>query len=152
LSKNSVSEKVSQNIVETTTEASSSLKLNRFGIIFEIVSIEMFDSTVTINLELTSTKDDRNIRFILYDRNFYTRLFDDSGNEFKPNRMSIANNSTTREVNNDIVQNIKTPATLIFNNVNKDLNKISLFELGIYTDNYDMFRVKYRDLKIKKIN
>lgn len=149
--------KVEETAVDTiqpavTDTGETILKLNRFGIIFEVISVEMFEKTLTINMEITSTKDDRNLSLIHYYTKFHTRIFDNFGNEYQPNRLSIANNSKTSTVTNYIVQNIKTPATLIFNNINSDATKLPLFDLGVTTDNYDSFRVKYRNLEIKKID
>ena len=144
----------SQEISEENTRNSenNSLILNRFGIIFEILSVEMFESTLTINMTITSTKDDRSLSLLHYYAKYYTRMFDNFGNEYQPNRLSLANNSKTGTVRNDIIQNIKTPATLIFNNVNRNISKVSLFDLGVETDNLNLFRVKFRDLQIKKID
>lgn len=132
------------------SETQSNFIFERYGVVFELVSCEMFDDTIIIKLLINSKNDDRSVKIIHGYSKFFSRLFDDLGNEYKPSTLKFANKSKNRSVTHNLVANITSPASLIFKNVNKNATLVPLFDLGIWMEESGNFRVSFRNIPIKK--
>ena len=126
------------------------LILERFGVVYEITSCEMYEDQVVLNLNITNKKDDQNLKLLVWDRNLRCRIIDDLGNEYIPQKLNFANKSKNGDIGVNLVSGISTKASLIFKNVNKGIGSISKFDLGVWTKESDSFRVTFRDIPITK--
>lgn len=135
---------------EIESETQSNIKFERYGVVFELVSCEMFDNTIIIKLQITSINNDCSVKILHGSVKLGSRLFDDLGNEYKPSTLKFANKSKNRSVKNNLVAKITSPASLIFKKVNKNATLVPLFNLGIWMKESGNFRVSFRDIPINK--
>lgn len=117
---------------------------------FEVVSCEMVDRTLIIEFVITNKIDDRELDIHHKYRRPYSRIFDEAGNEFKPQTVKFANKTNDGHITHNLVSEIPTAASLIFQKVNKDIKSISLFELGLWTKDNGNFKVTFRNIPITK--
>ena len=150
------SEKIEEPIVETTTNPVMEtpaepgvLSLERFDIVFEITSCEMYEDQIVLELLINNIGDDRDVTMLGWGRN-RTRIFDDAGNEFFPSKINFANKSNTGTVKIMLVNGVPTKASLIFKDIKKNAEKLAKFDLGIWTQESDEFRMTFRDIPIEK--
>jgi len=134
-------------------EASASptgLTLERFGVIYEVTSCEMYEDQIILNMNITNTGDDRDLTLIAWNRSFKSRIIDDLGNEYFTSKINFANKSKNGDVSVNLVSDVTTKASLIFKKVNKKIELISKFDLGVWSDQSDNLRVTFRDITITK--
>jgi hypothetical protein len=110
----------------------------------------MFDNQLLIRLNLLNSKDDKVVQIRGWHGEKYTRFFDNDGNEYKPEKVSLANQSQQRDVKSMLIQDIPTSATIQFKDVKNSAEKIAKFDLGIWTEEAGYFHVSFRDLQIDK--
>lgn len=138
------------NVKKEASADPTGLILERFGVIYEVTSCEMFEDQVVVNLNITNTSDDRDLKLIVWNRELRCRIIDDLGNEYIPNKINFANKSENGDVSVNLVSGISTKASLIFKKVNKRAELISKFDLGVWSEQSDTFRVTFRDIPIVK--
>ena len=141
-------EKTQDPVVETPSEPGQ-FKLERFDIIYEITSCEMYEDQIVLEMQITNIGDDRNVTILGWGRD-RSRIIDDAGNEFFQQKVNFANKSNNGDVQHTLVSEIPTKASLIFKEINKKALKISKFDLGIWTEESDSFRISFRDIPIEK--
>jgi PEGA domain len=143
-----VLEESTEPIVETPSEPSQ-FSLERYDIVFEITSCEMYEDQIVMELEVTNNGDDRDVTMLGWGRN-RTRIFDDVGNEFFPQKINFANKSNSGDVKIMLVNGVPTKASLIFKDIKKKAVKLTKFDMGIWTQESDSFRMTFRDIQIEK--
>ncbi|MFO7896166.1 MAG: hypothetical protein R6U84_04470 [Candidatus Cloacimonadales bacterium] len=122
----------------------------RLGIEFTVTYVEMFDNQLLIRLSLLNNKDDKEVQIRGWHGDKYTRFFDNDGNEYKPEKVTLANQSQQRDVKSMLIQDIPTTATIQFKDVKNSAENIAKFDLGIWTEESGYFHVSFRDLQIDK--
>ena len=136
-------------VVKETPVQTGKFILERFNIIFEITSCEMYENQIVINLNITNQDDDKELK-LLYWTNSRSRIIDDLGNEYFPYKINFANKSHEGDVEHTLVTGIVTKASLIFKKINKNAVAISKFDLGIWSQQFDYLRISFRDIPIDK--
>ncbi len=126
------------------------LTLERFGVIYEVTSCEMYEDQIILNMNITNTGDDRDLTLIAWNRSFKSRIIDDLGNEYFTSKINFANKSKNGDVSVNLVSDVTTKASLIFKKVNKKIGLISKFDLGVWLEQSDNLRVTFRDIPITK--
>lgn len=127
----------------------SEFKLERFDVVYEITSCEMYEDQIVIELMIENVGDDREVT-IIGRHGFRTRMFDDSGNEFFPAKFNFANKTDSSNLGIMLVNSVPTKASLIFREINKNAEKIAKLDLGIWMKEADSFRMTFRDIPIEK--
>ena len=117
---------------------------------FEVISCKMVDRTLIIEFVIKNKIDDRELDIHHKYRKPYSRIFDEIGNEFFPQTVKFANKTNDGHIVHNLVSEIQTAASLIFQKVNRDIKLISLFELGLWTKDNGSFKVAFRDIPIIK--
>jgi PEGA domain len=135
--------------VEKTPVEPGKLSLERFEIVYEITSCEMYEDQIVINMMINNTGDDREVSLLGWGKN-RSRMIDDAGNEFFPNKNNFANKSTNGDVKITLVNDIPTKASMIYKKINKKATSISKFDLGVWTEKSGDFRMTFRDIPIEK--
>jgi len=135
-------------VVDTPSEPSQ-FELERFEITFKITSCEMYEDQIVLNMLIENIGDDREVTMLNWGRE-RTRIFDDAGNEFFPMKINFANKSSNGDIKLTLVNGIPTKASMIFKKINRKAVSISKFDLGIWTEQSDRFRVTYRNIPIEK--
>ncbi len=138
------------NVKKEASADPTGLTLERFGVIYEVTSCEMYEDQVVVNLDITNTSDDRDLKLIVWNRNLTCRIIDDLGNEYFPSKINFANKSKNGDISVNLVSGISTKASLIFKKVNKRIESIPKFDLGVWSEQSDSFRVTFRDIPIVK--
>lgn len=136
-------------VEEPLPESTTPLKLERFDVVYEITSCEMYENQIVVELMITNLGDDRDVTILGWGSQ-RTRMFDDSGNEFFPEKLNFANKSNSSDIKIMLVNNVPTRASLIFRDINKNATKIAKLDLGIWLKEADSFRITYRDIPIVK--
>ena len=121
-----------------------------YDFVFEVTSCEMVDRTLIIEFVINNKIDDRELDIHRKYHKPHSRIFDEAGNEYKPQTVKFANKTNDGHITHNLVSEIPTAASLIFQKVNKDIKLISLFELGLWTKDNGSFKVTYRDIPITK--
>ena len=121
-----------------------------YDFIFQVVSCEMVDRTLIIEFKITNKIDDRELDIHHKYRRPHSRIFDETGNEFFPQTVKFANKTNDGHITHNLVSEIQTAASLIFQKVNKDIKLISLFELGLWAKDNGNFKVSFRNIPITK--
>ncbi|NQV18896.1 MAG: PEGA domain-containing protein [Armatimonadetes bacterium] len=121
-----------------------------YDFIFAVVSCEMVDRTLIIEFVITNKIDDRELDIHRKRYSPHSRIFDEAGNEYKPQTVKFANKTNDGHIKHNLVSEIPTAANLIFQKVNKDIKLISLFELGLWTKDNGNFKVSFRNIPIIK--
>ena len=103
------------------------------------------------SLLVTNRRDDRELHLnaacdVCYDMN--TRIFDDSGNEYKWSDLQIGNKRGDRHVKGLLVSGVPTKMVISFNRVPASLNKVSLLDLGCHSKGD--FRVQSRNIPLTR--
>jgi len=141
-------EKSTEPVIEKKSEPGQ-FSLERFDVIYEITSCEMYEDQIVLEMKITNNGDDRDVEIKNWGRQ-RTRIFDDAGNEFFPNKLNFANKSTNGDVKIMLVNGVPTNASLIFKEIKKKAVKLAKFDLGIWTQESDAFRMTFRDIPIEK--
>jgi len=70
--------------------------------------------------------------------------------EYFTSKVNFANKSKNGDITVNLVSGISTKASLIFKKVNKNIGTVSKFDLGVWSEQSDNFRVTFRDIPITK--
>ena len=145
-------EKVVEVPVTKTPQEPSEFSLERFDVIYKITSCEMYEDQIVINMNIRNIGDDRDLKLLLHPGHgdYKSRIIDDAGNEFLPKKLNFANKSSGGDVQINLVSDITTKASLIFKKVNKKATSISKFDLGVWSQQSDKFRMTFRNIPITK--
>ncbi len=134
---------------EEQTSEPAEFKLERFDVVYEITSCEMYEDQIVIDLNIENIGDDREVTILGW-RGFRTRMFDDAGNEFFPTKFNFANKTNNGDITIMLVNGVPTKASLIFRDIRKQAEKITKLDLGIWMQESDSFHMTFRDIPIKK--
>jgi len=135
--------------MEKLPAQSGKLVLERFEIVYEITSCEMYEDQIVLNMMIENIGDDCEVTLLGWGRS-RSRIIDDAGNEFFPQKINFANKSNSGDVKITLVNDIPTKASMIFKKINKRAASISKFDLGVWTEQSDDFRMTFRDIPIEK--
>ena len=134
----------------TEPEKPQKFVVELYDFIVEVVSCEMVDRTLIIEFVITNKIDDRELDIRRKRYSPHSRIFDEAGNEYKPQTVKFANKTNDGHITHNLVSEIPTAASLIFQKVNKDIKLISLFELGLWAKDNRNFKVTFRNIPITK--
>jgi len=120
---------------------------------FELKSCEIKDRTVTCSLIITNnTEDDRELVIWFYK----TKIYDQSGNEYMVCKVKLANSSSrpnpsckwggSSRIAKLLIPGVPTPATLVFEKVSSEAERISLLNLNLGS----MGDVKFRNIPLAR--
>ncbi|MCF7793217.1 MAG: PEGA domain-containing protein [Candidatus Cloacimonetes bacterium] len=140
-------EPIEEPVMETDEPAE--FKLERFDVVYEITSCEMYEKQIVIELMIENIGDDREVTILGW-RGFRTRMFDDAGNEFFPAKFNFANKTNNGDITIMMVNGVPTKASLIFRDINNSAEKIVKLDLGIWMQESDSFRMTFRDIPMEK--
>jgi len=135
--------------VATINVQPNDFSLERFHIRYEVTSCEMYEDQFVIEMKITNLADDRDVTILDWGNN-RTRVFDDEGNEYYPGKINFANKSGSGDVKSMLVNGIVTDASFVFKKINKQANSISKFDLGIWMEESDDFRMTFKNIPIEK--
>ena len=94
--------------------------------------------TITCHLLLTSNEFDRTITLCAQGRDFCVKnkstLFDDLGNQYFATKVTIANNEDDRILEQRLIADIPTDATIVFENLSTRATSISVLDIKFYID------------------
>lgn len=148
-------DKIVEKIVEVPVEIQprpnepTLMSISRFDLIFDVLSCELYDDQLIINLTITNNAFDRDVKILGWGNNF-CRIIDDSGNEYKPSQFNFSNKSYHADIKATLVQGIPTSASLVFKEVNRNMSSLALFDLGIWTEENNDFRINFRNVPLQK--
>jgi TolB-like protein len=133
----------------STTKALMSVEEKAF--LFEIQSCKLFGQTITCSLLVTNKGNDRELHInaecdACYDLN--TRIFDDSGNEYRWSDLQIGNKRGDKQVKNLLVSGIPTKMVISFARVPERLNRVSLLDIGCHSKGG--FRVQFHNVPLNR--
>jgi len=131
-------------------EKSQKFVVELYDFIFEVTACEMVDRTLIIEFVINNKIDDRELDIHRKRYSPHSRIFDEAGNEYKPQTVKFANKTNDGHITHNLVSEIPTTASLIFQKVDKDIKSISLFELGLWTKDNGNFKVSFRNIPITK--
>jgi len=153
---NLLSEHISNKDVLNTNSGQNKefiLESNEFR--FHLTECKILGNTITCNLLITNLIEDR--EFMLYS-GYVTRLFDDFGNEYYPDNITLGNKYCSggyfspgepHRVSSMLISNVPIKSTIKFNNVNNNIKVISLLEIACTF--WVNGEPKYFNLKFKNI-
>ena len=124
-------------------------KVEESNFSFELKECRMSGTNVTCHLLITNNDQDRKLR-IDGGRNFYaplSRIFDDSGNEYKAIEARLGRKKGDQPTIL-LISGIPTRASICFGKVALKTNMITLLELGCEAGKD--FRVQFRDIPLSK--
>jgi TolB-like protein len=121
-------------------------KVEQKNFTFELLQCKMSGNTITCDLLITNTDQDRNLLISSdCDWSHKTRMFDDKGYENKGSEIRIAGNHNASL----LVSGIATRASITFDNISPEANKISLMEVCCSSDG-TTFLIKFRNIPLIK--
>jgi len=127
------------------SEKNPIVNLNDFS--FELISCKMENRIVTCSLIIkNNSENDLNLRVGIND----TKIFNESGSEYKASIIKLANSSSQKgwsRIDKQIVPGVPTPAEIVFENVSSKTSAISLFSIFVLDGSHE---VKFRDVTIEK--
>jgi TolB-like protein len=139
---------------QTTTEKKILRKVDARNFTFELKNVQMTSTTVIIDLLITNNDQDRQLAlgtFSKWSNPYFTRIFDDAGNEYHVNYVQLANKAPSNYVRSLLVSGVPTKAQLKFENVSATAQSISLLEIWCDLGGDNVFNVQFRNIPIEKI-
>ena len=134
---------------EISKESLKKVETEKFT--FELTKCDMSSGgNVTCDLLITNNDDkDRELRLDI-SRGPGSRMFDDFGNEYKPNQGELANKKGGYDIHSLLISGISTKSSLTFKNVTPEASSISLLEIGFYERESGNFKIKFRNISFSK--
>lgn len=114
--------------------------------VFDLLHCKVSDRTVTCTLMITNNADDRELG-IMVD----TRIYDDSGNEYKPKKMQIANTTRGNYLGNVykiLISGVPTKTIFTFQEVSSKATMVVSFKIKCDADGW--FWVNFRNIPLTK--
>jgi len=119
---------------------------------FELTKCEMpSGGRVTCDFLITNN-DDKDRELILYISN-KSRIFDDLGNEYRPNQVELADKKgqgNYQSLQSLLISGISTKVSLTFKNVTQEARGISLLEVSFWEQESGNFKIKFRNIPLSK--
>lgn len=130
-------------------------KVQNKGFAFDLLKCFRSDHAVVCDFIITNTKSDK-LLHIGYGTQPRTRIFDNSGHEYKFTRwlhekrslLKVANKSNNRSISHLMISGIPVNVQLSFWNFSAEATAIALLELELNTEKSDFF-VKFRNIAIQ---
>ena len=142
---------------EISKEVLEKVEVEKFT--FELTKCEMSKGgSVTCDLLITNNAKDRELTLFT---NTTSRMFDDFGNEYRPNQWELANKKggltggifdtiCTFRIQSLLISGISTKGSLTFKNVTQEANGISLLEVSFWEQESGNFKIKFRNITLSK--
>jgi len=104
---------------------------------FELKSCQRSGMTVVCRLSITNEGEDRQLSLVAsgmlhYGKPISSRMFDQAGNEYQAQKIRVGNKESESRVEALLVSGVPTSATLTFEKVSADANRVALLEIGCY--------------------
>lgn len=128
------------------------LRVEQYGLAFELTEVRMSGGSVICELTITSTE--RDSEMTIYGGDFngnVSRLYDESGGEYRVGTARLGSRSGPT-VSLKLVAGVPVKASLRFINVPQEINRVTLLNLGLYTSNVfaSPVYVQFRNIPIEK--
>lgn len=115
--------------------------------IFEVQSCRLSGQSIICYLMITNKGNDRQLNF---GHNQKTRIFDDTGNEYRVEIIRLGNKEGRQNwVDNRVVSGIPVKAGLSFEKISLNIGRINLLEIGC-AEQYHEFTVQFRNISISR--
>ena len=127
----------------STKQAQSLMKVEEHSVVFNLQQCRKSGTSITCNLVLTNTGQDRRFRLSVYE----SQLFDELGNGYKGSEAQVANQTgSTPEI--AFISGVTTKAQMTFEKIEPNATKITLLKFSFLVGNdYDL-AVKFRNVPL----
>jgi hypothetical protein len=141
--------KNNQKTTLTNSQTESIQKEEANGITFEIKNCTISGTSLICNLIVTNTEDDKELVIPANALGSKVKVYDDQGNLYIASKCQIGNVGEYLM----LVSGIPTKIKFIFNNVSKNINKISLLQIDGRTyaksEGTQSFMIKFKNIALK---
>lgn len=138
---------VPEAVVTAPSSAKAQQRVEVKDFLFELQGCKASGQTVSCSLLITNKGKDRDI-WITVGRNNMSRIVDDSGNEYRSNKLQIGTEERSDwMVQNLLVSGIPTKATISFDNVSPQAKMIRLLELDCGAADGGRFKAQLRNIR-----
>ena len=110
----------------------------------QVTACDYTQQTLTITLIVTNLIAERELTIIRGN----TKAYDTEGNEYTPMTLEFANKNRNWNLTHNLVQDVPTKAQLIFKEVMKPVNMITLLNLGLWDDLNRDFKISYKNIPV----
>jgi len=134
------------------TDRRSSLRVEQYGLSFELTGIKMSGGSVICELTITSIERDSEMTIYGGDLNGnVSRLYDESGGEYRVGTAQLGSRSGVAPTLK-LVAGVPVKASLRFINVPQEVGRVTLLNFGLYTSNVfaSPVYVQFRNIPIEK--
>ncbi len=117
--------------------------------VFELQGCELSGQAISCRMLIQNGGPDRVLKLGLGP----TRLYDNLGNAYHPDSISVANSVETSRsdwAEQTLIYGVPTPATLIFRGIVPETSSISQLSIGLATEN-ERFGVAFRNISIDQV-
>jgi len=129
--------------------ADNSVTVEVDGYVFKLKDCKLAHRNIKCGLSILSSENDGNLTLYATNGSHSSKLFDRTGNEYHPNKISMGNKSHLRHILNKYVSGVVAKGSLHFENVNESTQSIALMELSFYNNDSRKYnRVKFRNVNL----
>jgi len=139
---------------KSKTKKSTNARIEKEGLIFELIEARMSDRTVICQIKVTNETEDDKMCEVTYGWQYQTKIYDDLGSEYRISAVKFANQlkkikgiSQYDCVQKKIIAENSVNMELYFEKVSSKATKISLLQILC---GYGGFEVEFRNIPINK--
>ena len=121
------------------------------GFIFDLKHCNIRSRNIVCDISIKSNDNDKKLRiYRTHGFGQYTKLFDDNGNEYIPNSIKVANNTTSKGyVDKLFIYDITTNIKFTFENVSANSKAVSLLEIRFWDEaDNNQFKIQFRNVPL----
>jgi len=137
--------------VADTPTNSSDVVVESDGYVFTMKPCQISHRNIKCKLSILNPMSDGELSIYSTRGAYSSKLFDRSGNEYHPSRVSIGNKSDSSYIRNQYVEGVTAKGSLAFENIEKGTQSIALIDLSYYDHKDKNYKhIKFRDVDLKQ--
>lgn len=137
--------------VADTPTNSSDVVVESDGYVFTMKPCQMSHRNIKCKLSVLNPTSDGELSIYSTRGAYSSKLFDRSGNEYHPSRVSIGNKSDSSYIRNQYIEGVTAKGSLAFENIEKSTQSIALIDLSYYDHKDKNYKhIKFRDVGLEQ--